>query len=140
MCRERRLQRVAGPRGHERQVPRREQARAADCRSSAIGDGVVGERHHLALVFELAHVQQVGDVLEEHAGRLRAGVDRDHRSSRPSRKRLTVAALPSPTPSIVTTSARVEAAGVGRRGRMTRVVVVQPSVDVAEPRGGQRAP
>ena len=32
--------------------------------------GVVGERHHLAFVFELAHVQQVGHVLEEDAERV----------------------------------------------------------------------
>jgi hypothetical protein len=36
-----------------------------------VGDrrGVVCQRHHLALVFELAHVEEVGDVLEEDAER-----------------------------------------------------------------------
>ena len=42
---------------------------SADCR---VGHrrGVVGKRHHLAFVLELAHVQQVRDVLEEDAGRM----------------------------------------------------------------------
>ena len=30
---------------------------------------VVGERHHLAFILQLPHVQQAGDVLEEHAER-----------------------------------------------------------------------
>ena len=41
--------------------------------ASAIGRRVVGQRHDLAFVLELAHVEQVRHVLEEHADRVARG-------------------------------------------------------------------
>ena len=72
---------------------------------SFVGDrrGIVRQRHDLALVFQLAHVEQVRDVLEEHAQRARAG-DAATRVSRPSRNTEMVDERPSPTPSIVRTA------------------------------------
>ena len=66
--------------------------------------GVVGQRHHLALVFELAHVEEVRDVLEEHAERACAPATRPRaRAGRRERPEI-VDDRPSPTPSIVSTA------------------------------------
>ena len=66
--------------------------------------GVVGQRHHLAFVFELAHVEQVRDVLEEHAQRaLAPATPRRAADARRETPRC-VAERPSPRPSIVRTA------------------------------------
>ena len=76
---------------------------AGQHRIAGIGNrrGVVGQRHHLALVFELAHVQQVVTCSKNTPGD--AGRGGGDRSSARRETRETVADMPSPTPSMVTT-------------------------------------
>ena len=63
---------MAGRRRDELQAVHREQP---DHRVFGFGNRrrVVGERHHLAFVLELPHVEQVGDVLEEDTRRVTGG-------------------------------------------------------------------
>ena len=71
-----------------------------------VGDrrGIVGQRHHLALVFQLPHVEEAGHVLEEDAERVARACDAATRVSRPSRNVEMVDDRPSPTPSMVRTA------------------------------------
>ncbi len=95
-ARERRAEGMSRPLGFDHAIlhthPRQQ-------RIVGVGDWrrIVRQRHHLAFVFELAHVEQVRDVLEEHADRVArgrcgeprtAGRQRRSRSSRTARRRV----------------------------------------------------
>ena len=101
--RQRSPQRVSRPRGFDDAVA---DANERKQRVVFIGNrrGVVGQRHYFPLVLELAHVEEIRDVLEEHAQRDVAPATRPHA---PAGRRETieiVAERPSPRPSIVRTA------------------------------------
>jgi hypothetical protein len=75
-AREQRAERVAGAAGLDHAVPHTDHV---EHRVVVVRDGrrIVGERHDFAFVLQLAHVQQVGDVLEEDTERASRGRCRD---------------------------------------------------------------
>ena len=94
-----------------------------------VGDrrGVVGQRHDLALVLELPHVEQAGHLLEEHAQRDRAAT-RPPGSAVPRERPKWWHDKPSPTPSMVSDRGRAVARRPRGGGRVRLVMIEQPQV------------